>query len=96
MTRAPNPRCLDRSSPMRSRSKRCRNDPALCGAVAKQIRAAATSVRLAAVEQDRRRLLEIFRGDDRTSELARQFIEPIPGQAVNNVGQDQLDLEWNS
>ena len=39
------------------------NDPNLCGAVAKQIRASATSVRLAAVEHDRRRLLQIFQGE---------------------------------
>ena len=38
------------------------NDPSLCAAVAKQIRASATSVRLAAVEQDRQRLLQPFPG----------------------------------
>jgi hypothetical protein len=63
------------------------NDPARCGAVAKQIRAAATSMRLAAVEQDRRRLSQIFRGDDRTSDLARQFIDKFLGTPSNNIGQ---------
>jgi very-short-patch-repair endonuclease len=56
------------------------NDPSKCAALAKQVRAAATSVRLAAVEQDRRRLLLAFRGDDRTSELARQFIDKFLGK----------------
>src|SRR5207248_3116557 len=52
----------------------------LCGAVAKQIRAAATSMRLAAVEQDRRRLLQLFQGDDRTSILVRQLIGDLLGK----------------
>ena len=38
------------------------NDPVLCKAVAKQIRASATSVRLAAVEQDRQRLAAALSG----------------------------------
>ena len=69
------------------------NDPVLCGAVAKQIRAAATSVRLAAVEQDRRRLLEIFEGDDRTSELARQFIDQFLGKP--SAASDKISSVWN-
>ena len=56
------------------------NDPTKCAAVAKQIRAAATSVRLAAVERDWRRLLQVFQGDDRTSDLARQFIDKFLGK----------------
>jgi hypothetical protein len=56
------------------------HDPALCRAVAEQIRAAATSMRLAAAEQDRRRVLHLFRGDDPTSDLARQFIDKFLGK----------------
>ena len=71
------------------------NDPTLCEAVAKQIRAAATSMRLAVVEQDRRRLLDLFQGDDPTSDVARQFVDKL-GQAVRNIGQGKVDLEWTS
>jgi very-short-patch-repair endonuclease len=70
------------------------NDPPLCAAVAKQIRAAATSMRLAAVEQDRRRLLEIFRGDDRTSDLARQFIDKILGKP--SATSDKVSAIWGA
>ncbi len=69
------------------------NDPALCGAVAGQIRAAATSTRLAAVEQDRRRLLKVFQGDDRTSDLARQFIGVLLGKQA--VTSDKVRSIWN-
>ncbi|MGH6877442.1 MAG: AAA domain-containing protein [Rhizomicrobium sp.] len=69
------------------------NDPALCGAAAKQIRAAATSVRLAAVEQDRRRLMQFFQGDDRTSDLARQFIDKFLGKP--SVTSDKIKSIWN-
>ena len=69
------------------------NDPTLCAAVAKQIRAAATSMRLAAVEQDRRRLLQIFQGDDRTSDLARQFIDKFLGKP--SVTPDKVSSIWN-
>jgi hypothetical protein len=68
------------------------NDPALCGAVAKQIRAAATSMRLAAVEQDRRQLLQKFQDDDRTSELARQFIDNFLGKP--SVSTDMVRSIW--
>ena len=69
------------------------SDPALCGAVGKQIRAAATSVRLAAVEQDRRRLLEIFAGKDRTSELAHQFVGQLLGKPAATP--DKISSIWN-
>jgi very-short-patch-repair endonuclease len=56
------------------------HDPGLCTGLAKQLRDAAASVRLAAVEQDRRRLLQMFQGDDRTSVLARQLFESVVGK----------------
>ncbi|MFZ3351461.1 MAG: AAA domain-containing protein [Xanthobacteraceae bacterium] len=68
------------------------NDPALCGAVAKQIRASATSVRLAEVEQDRRRLLQLFQGTDRTSRLAQQLIDGVVGQP--SVTSDKVAGFW--
>jgi hypothetical protein len=69
------------------------NDPTKCAALTKQIRAAATSVRLAAVEQDRRRLWRIFQGDDRTSDLARQFIDKFLGKP--SVTSDKVWSIWN-
>jgi len=69
------------------------NDPTKCAALAKQIQAAATSVRLAAVEQDRRRLCQIFQGDDRTSDLARQFIDKFVGKP--SVTSDKVRSIWN-
>jgi very-short-patch-repair endonuclease len=69
------------------------NDPTLCAALAKQIRAAATSMRLAVVEQDRQRLLQIFQGDDRTSDLARQFIDKFLGKP--SVTSDKVGSIWN-
>jgi very-short-patch-repair endonuclease len=56
------------------------HDPVACTALAKQIRASATSVRLAAAEQDRRRTLQIFQGEDRTSILARQLVGDVVGK----------------
>ena len=69
------------------------NDPNLCSAVAKQIHASATSVRLAAVENDRRRLLQIFQGSDRTSDLARQFIDKFLGKP--SIPADKIRSIWN-
>ena len=69
------------------------NDAALCGAVAKQIRAAATSMRLAAVEQHRLRLLQIFQGSDPTSDLASQFIDKFLGKP--SVTSDKVRSIWN-
>ena len=68
-------------------------DPAFCMALAKQLRAAATSMQLAAVEQDRRRLLQLFQGDDRTSGLARQLFEDVIGKP--SVTSDRVASIWN-
>jgi very-short-patch-repair endonuclease len=68
------------------------NDPALCAAVAKQIRALATSVRLAAVEQDRQRLLQLFQGNDRTSELAQQLLDQLVGKPT--IESDKVAGVW--
>ena len=68
------------------------NDPAVCGAVAKQIRASATSVRLAAVEQDRQRLLLLFQAQDRTSGLARQFLDEVLGKP--SITSDKVAAVW--
>ena len=68
------------------------NDPDLCGAVAKQIRASATSVRLAAVEQDRRRLSALFQRDDRTSALGRQLLIDVLGKS--SITSDKVTAVW--
>jgi very-short-patch-repair endonuclease len=68
------------------------NDPALCGAVARQIRASATSVRLAAVEQDRRRLMQLFQGGDPTSTLAQQFLDRVVGKP--SIASDRIAAVW--
>lgn len=70
------------------------NDPNLCAAVAKQIRASANAVRLAAVEQDRRRLLGLFPGDDRTSVLAQQLLNQVLGKA--SITPDKVSVVWGS
>jgi hypothetical protein len=49
--------------------------------------------RLAAVEQDRRRLLQFFQGDDRTSDLARQFIDKFLGKP--SVTSETVSSIWN-
>ena len=69
------------------------NDPNLCGAVAKQIRASATSVLLASVENDRRRLLQIFQGSDRTSDLTKQIIDKFLGKP--SIPADKIKSIWN-
>jgi very-short-patch-repair endonuclease len=68
------------------------NDPTLCAAVAKQMRASATSVRLAAVEQDRQRLLNLFRGADHTSVLARQLLGEV--LAKPSISSDKIAAVW--
>ena len=70
------------------------NDAALCGSVAKQIRVSAASVRLAAVEQDRRRLLQLFQGSDRTSRLAQQLLDDVVGQP--SAPSDRVAGVWAS
>jgi very-short-patch-repair endonuclease len=72
--------------------ERLANDPALCGAIAKQIRASATSARLASVEQDRRRLLQFFDGKDRTCELAHQLLEEVLGKPT--ISSDKVAAVW--
>ena len=69
------------------------HDSTLCMSLAKQMSAAATSTRLAAVEQDRRRLLQLFRGDDRTSVVARQFFEDVIGKP--SVTSDKVASIWS-
>jgi len=68
------------------------DDPGLCTALAAQIRASASSVRLAAAEQDRGRLLQMFDGDDRTSVLVRQLLD----QAIGNqsLPSDKIAGAW--
>jgi very-short-patch-repair endonuclease len=68
------------------------NDPNLCAAVAKQIRASATSVRLSTVEQDRRHLLTLFQGDDRTCMLARRLVNEVVGKAP--IASDKVAAVW--
>ena len=70
------------------------NDPQLCGAAAKQIRAAATSARLASAEVECRRVLHYFHGDDRTSELARQFIGKFLGKP--SLTPEKVSSIWKS
>ena len=69
------------------------NDANLCVAVAKQIRASGNSLRLAAVEQDRRRLLGLFPGDDRTSVLAQQLLNEVLGKS--SITSDKVAAVWN-
>jgi hypothetical protein len=71
------------------------NDPALCAALAKQMRAAATAVRLAAAERDRRRVLQVYQdGTDRTSAIAREFIGKLVGQS--SATSERIAVVWNS
>jgi very-short-patch-repair endonuclease len=68
------------------------DDPALCGAVAEQIRASATSMRLAAVGQDRQRLLQLFQGGDRTSSLIQQLLGDVVGKP--SITSDKVAAVW--
>ena len=56
------------------------------------MRASATSVRLAAVEKDRRRLLNRFQGADRTSALVRQLIGEVLGKP--SVTSNKVAAMW--
>jgi very-short-patch-repair endonuclease len=69
------------------------NDRSLCGVIAKQIRAAAISMRLAAVDEDRRRIMQVFHGEDQISDLARQFIDKFLGNP--SVTTDKVTSIWN-
>ncbi|HVX91769.1 MAG TPA: AAA domain-containing protein [Xanthobacteraceae bacterium] len=67
-------------------------DRELCLALARQIGAAATSARLSAVEQDRRRILALFQGGDQTSVLIRQFFEELLGKPW--AGAEKITSLW--
>jgi very-short-patch-repair endonuclease len=68
------------------------NNPNLCVAVAKQMHAFATSLRLATVEKERERLLNLFQGADRTSALVRQLIGEVLGKPT--VTSDKVAAVW--
>jgi very-short-patch-repair endonuclease len=70
------------------------NDPSRCEAVADQIRAAATSIRLAAAAENQQRLLKLFSDDDRTSMLARQLLQEVIGKPIVIV--EQISQVWGS
>ena len=67
------------------------NDQNLCLKLAEQIKAAAASVRLSAVEQDRRRVVRLFQGRDRTSDVARQLLGVLGKQSVPN---EKVSAVW--
>jgi very-short-patch-repair endonuclease len=70
-------------------------DPSVCTALANQIRAGATSVRLTAVEQERRRVRALFEsGPDRTSALVRQFLDDVVGKAA--APPDKIVAFWSN
>ena len=66
----------------------------LCAALANQIRSAATAARLAAVEQERRRVRALFdNSSDRTSALVRQLLDDVIGKGA--AGPDKVAAVWN-
>jgi hypothetical protein len=70
------------------------DDPGLCSALAHQIRAAATSARLAGVEQERRRVRALFEnGSDRTSALVRQLLDEVIGKGA--TAPDKIVAIWS-
>jgi very-short-patch-repair endonuclease len=74
--------------------ERLANDPVLCEAISNQMRAATTSIRLAAVEQHRQRLLDTFENDGRTSTLARQLFQDVLGRPA--ITSDKISQVWGS
>jgi very-short-patch-repair endonuclease len=68
--------------------------PALCRALGTQLRASAGAVQLAAVEQTRQRIIQLFDGNDRTSSIARQFLENAVGRSA--VPADKIANAWES
>ncbi|MGO9683078.1 MAG: AAA domain-containing protein [Beijerinckiaceae bacterium] len=70
------------------------NDQNLCLELADQIKAAATSVRLSAVGQDRRRVLELFQGNDRTSALTRVLLGDILGRS--SATPERVAVVWRA
>ena len=96
MTRAPNPRCLDRSSAMRSRSK-C--FPAIRRCAGPSPSKSGPQRPPCGLRRSNRTVAGSWRysqGKDRTSELAHQFVGQFLGKPAVTAGQDQLDLEWHS
>ncbi len=73
--------------------ERLGSDADLCRALAKQIRAAVNASRLAAAEHERRRLLEAFSGNDRTSLLVLQLVTEAVGAA--GITSERLASAWN-
>ena len=67
------------------------NDQNLCLELAEQIKATVASVRLSAVEQDRRRVVGLFQGRDRTSEVTRQLLDALGKQSATN---EKMSAVW--
>jgi very-short-patch-repair endonuclease len=70
------------------------SEPTLCQAIAKQLRASASAVQLAAVENHRRRIVPLFEGEDRTSALARQLVNDVLGKP--SVPSDKVAVVWDA
>jgi very-short-patch-repair endonuclease len=74
--------------------ERLADDPALCRALVKQLRAAANAAHFASAERERRRLHEIFAGSDRTSILVQQFItEALGNRALTS---ERVAATWHA
>ncbi len=73
--------------------ERLAEEPELCRSLSNQIRAAASSARLAGAQEIRERLLFAFDGDDRTSVLARQLITEALGNS--RIGSDKVAAAWS-
>ena len=68
-------------------------DSGLCRALANQIRAGTSAARLASAEHSRRRITEIFSGNDRTSHVVREFLTAVVGATA--IASDRLARTWN-
>ncbi|MGJ4933146.1 AAA domain-containing protein [Bradyrhizobium sp. HKCCYLRH3083] len=73
---------------------RVATDPQLCRALAGQIRALASSVQLATVEQARQQLLQRFDTDDRTSVIVRQLLQDVVGKP--SAPMDKIGGTWEA
>ena len=70
-------------------------DPQFCAGLAKQIRAASTAARLAAVGQERQRIRALFDGkSDRTSILVQQMLDDVIGRRSAESG--KIAAVWRS
>jgi very-short-patch-repair endonuclease len=70
-------------------------DSELCAGLARQIQAASTAARLAAVEHERRRVRTLFDGAfDRTSILVQQLLDDVVGR--NSTNPDKVATVWRS